>query len=153
MKNVSLQPGEGRSYWMLGGLYTVKASSDETGGALSVMEMLMPEGGGPPPHIHNCSESVYVMEGAIRLHMDGEVTVYGPGSFFHIPAGTLEQPEPVGTARVLITYAPGGMDEFFAEAGEPAGENVLPPPPTEPPDLERLTAIAARHGLEMRMPS
>ena len=151
-KNVSLKSGEGRSFWMMNGLYTVKASADETGGAASIIEMTMPEGSGPPPHTHDCVESMYVLEGKLRLHIGSEVTEYGPGSFFSIPKGTLEQPEPIGTTRILAVYTPGGMDEFFAEAGEPAAADGLPPMSNEPPDIERLVAIAARHGAIMQMP-
>lgn len=152
-KNVSLKQGEGQSYWMLNGLYTVKASADETGGTVSIVEMTLPEGWGPPTHQHSCAESMYVLEGAVRLHLGDDVVEYGPGSFFHIPAGTWERPEPIGTTRILAVYSPGGMDEFFAEAGEPATAADLPPMSDEAPDLERLVRIGERFGMRMQPPS
>jgi hypothetical protein len=45
------------------------------------------------------------------------------------------------------------MDRFFKEAGEPAQRREIPPPSDAPPDLERLTAIAEKHGLELRVPA
>lgn len=39
--------------------------------------------------------------------------------------------------RVVITYEPGGMDKFFAEAGEAAQRREVPPPPSSPPDVGR----------------
>lgn len=152
-KSVSLQQGEGRSFWMLNGLYTVKASAEETGGEASIIEMTMADGWGPPEHSHDCGESMYVLEGTVRLHMHGESTDYGPGSFFHIPAGTLERPEPLGTVRVLAVYVPGGIDRFFAEAGEPAATNDLPPLSDEQPDIQRLVTIGEKYGLHMGAPS
>ena len=56
------------------------------------------------------------------------------------------QPQPVEDLRVLVIYTPGGMDEFFAEAGEPAKSFEVPPPADSPPDLDELLAVAARHG-------
>ena len=146
------KPGEGQAFWMLGGLYEVKAASDETGD-VTVMEMTMPAGMGPPPHTHPGAETVYVLEGTITHHMGDRAVEAGPGTLFHIPPGTLEWFEPTTTARVLATYAPGGIERFFAEAGEPAERRELPPLPDGPPDVERLAAIAERYGMHIQTPS
>lgn len=114
--SVVRQKGDGDAFWLLNGLYEVKASGDETNGEMTVMEMTIPEGGGPPPHTHPGTESVYVVEGTLRYHIGNETFEGGPGSFFHIPAGTLERFEPTSTVRMVITYTPGGIDKFFAEA-------------------------------------
>ncbi len=142
--------GDGKAFWFLNGLYEVKASSEETNGALTVMEMTIPEGMGPPPHTHPGTESVYVIEGTVRYHIAGETVEGGPGSFFHIPEGTLERFEPTSTVRLLITYAPGGIEKFFAEAGEPAQRRELPPHSDTPPDVDRVIEIAKRHGIQMQ---
>jgi quercetin dioxygenase-like cupin family protein len=148
-KTVVRKQGEGKALWMLGGLYEVKAASDETGGALTIMEMTLPEGMGPPPHTHPGAEAVYVLEGKLRYHIGGETVEGGPGSFFYIPGGTLERFEPTEQVRVLVIYAPGGIDEFFAEAGEEAGQRELPPESEGPPDFDRLAAIGERYGIHM----
>ena len=62
---VAREPGQGTAFWMLGGLYEVKVSSAESDGALTLMEMTMPTGMGPPPHTHPGGETVYVLEGAL----------------------------------------------------------------------------------------
>ncbi|MFC9910325.1 cupin domain-containing protein [Streptomyces sp. NPDC059862] len=142
--------GDGKAFWMLNGLYEVKASSDETNGAMTVMEMTIPEGMGPPPHTHPGTESVYVIEGTLRYHIGDETVEGGPGSFIHIPEGILERFEPTSTVRLLITYTPGGIDGFFAEAGEPAQRRELPPQSDVPPDIDRLIEIAKRHGIQMQ---
>lgn len=152
-ESVVRKPGEGQAFWVLGGLYEVKATAPETDGAMTVMEMTLPGGMGPPPHTHPGTESVYVIEGTLRYHIDGEVFEGGPGSFFHIPAGVVENFEPVTDCRVLVTYAPGGIEQFFAEAGEAAPRHEVPPPPTEPPDIERIAAIGAKYGMEIRPPA
>jgi quercetin dioxygenase-like cupin family protein len=152
-ETVVRQPGQGKAYWMLGGLYKVEVSSAETDGALTIMEMTMPTGMGPPPHTHPGAESVYVLEGKIRYHIDGESFEGGPGTCFHVPPGKLENFEPLEQSRVLAVYTPGGIEEFFAEAGEPAQRRELPPPPTSPPDIDRLMAIGERHGMQIRPPA
>ena len=152
-ESVVRNPGEGKAFWMLGGLYEVKAASDETGGAMTTIEMTLPGGIGPPPHTHPGTESVYVLEGNLRYHIAGETFEGGPGSFFHIPEGVLENFEPVTHARLLVVYRPGGIEEFFAEAGEPAERREVPPAPTAPPDIDRLVAIGEKHGMEIARPA
>jgi quercetin dioxygenase-like cupin family protein len=138
---------------MLGGLYRVMAAGDETGGAVTIMEMTIPAGAGPPPHTHPGGESVYVIEGKLRYHIGDDVVEGGPGSFFYVPEGTKENFEPLEQSRLLVIYTPGGIDGFFAEAGEPAQANELPPPSDTPPDLERLVEIGRRYGMEIEAPA
>jgi quercetin dioxygenase-like cupin family protein len=149
------QAGEGDAIWMLNSLYEVRASSDETGGELTAMEMTIPPGMGPPPHVHEGGESVYVLEGRVRYHIGGDVHEGGPGTFFYVPAGIEENFEPAddNPVRLLVIYTPGGMDKFFEEAGEPAERREIPPQSDAPPDVERLSAIAQKHGLELRVPT
>lgn len=149
---VARKSDEGDAFWVHGGLYEVKAASSETDGAMTVMRMTIPVGMGPPPHTHTGTETVYVLEGTGRFHIGDEVVEVGPGSFFHIPAGTWENYEPTSTTRVLAVYAPGGLDAFFAEMGERAAARELPPPSHERPDIERLITTGARYGMEMRRP-
>jgi quercetin dioxygenase-like cupin family protein len=151
-KTVVRNPGEGKAFWMLGGLYELKAAADETNGAVTVMEMTIPAGNGPPPHTHPGAEAVYVLEGTIRYHIAGDTVEGGPGSFFYIPEGTLENFEPTSEVRLLVIYLPGGVEGFFAEAGEEAAERKLPPPPSSPPDMEKLAAIGERHGMRIQLP-
>src|SRR5436309_10170164 len=130
------QRGEGKALWVLGGLYEVKASGDETGGKLTVMEMTIPAGMGPPPHTHPGGEAVYVLEGRIRYHIGDDSVEGGPGSFFYVPEGTWENFEPTEDVRLLVIYAPAGeIDEFFDEVGEPATTREAPPPSDQPPDV------------------
>jgi len=152
-KSVARDEGEGQAFWMLGGLYEVKVASDETNGATTVIEFTIPEGAGPPPHTHKQDETISVLEGRVRFQLDGETFEGGPGAVIFMPAGTLETWEPIGgTARTVGTYTPGGIDKFFAEAGEPAKERKVPPPLDAPPDIERLAAIGAKYGLELQAP-
>jgi quercetin dioxygenase-like cupin family protein len=152
---VTRQKGEGQAIWMLGGLYEVKVGGDESGGTMTVMEMTIPPGMGPPPHTHPGTESVYVLDGTLTYHIGDKDHEGRPGSVFHIPAGVVENFEPTGDKplRVLVVYTPGGIEGFFLEYGEVAKSRDLPPPDESPPDLERLTAVAARHGMDIRLPA
>jgi quercetin dioxygenase-like cupin family protein len=153
-KTVVRHGGEGDAYWVLGGLYEVRVAGDETNGEYTIMEMTIPAGMGPPPHTHPGSETVRVLEGTLRANISDETHEGKPGDVFYIPAGTLETFEPTSdTVKVLILYTPGGIDRFFADIGEPARVREVPPPPESPPDLERIVAIAERHGMQIQVPA
>jgi hypothetical protein len=53
-------------------------------------------------------------------------------------------------ARILLQNYPAGFEGFPVEVGEPAEELVLPA--AEPPDMERLMAIAAKYDIEILGP-
>ena len=152
-KAVVKDPGKAQSIWMLGGLYEVLVSSDETNGKTTVMHFTIPVGAAPPLHRHDVDETIYVLEGTLNYNIGGETFEGGPGSIFYIPAGTEENFEPTSAIKLLVHYEPGGIDKFFAEAGEPATAREVPPAPTSPPDIARLAEIGARNGLHLVPPS
>jgi quercetin dioxygenase-like cupin family protein len=142
--------GEGKALWALNGLYDLKATGDETDGAMTVGELTIPAGGGPPPHTHPGAEAVYVLEGRIRYQIGDQTLEGGPGDFFYIPDGILENFDPVETSRLLVFWMHPGMSEFFEEVGEPAERRELPP--ESEPDIERIISVAQKYGVEMRAP-
>ena len=152
-QTVVRQPDEGEAYWMLGGLYEVEVSSDETDGAMTIMHMTLSAGMGPPPHTHPGAETVYVIDGKLAYHIGDETYEGAPGSCFHIPGGIVENFEPLEQSRIVVIYTPGGIERFFAEAGEPAERRELPPPPEGPPDIDRLVQIGEKYGMSIRPPA
>lgn len=65
-KNIEilLNQGEGESLWVLGDLYTFKATGKQTNGDYIVIEQIIQPQNGPPPHIHHREdEAFYVLEG------------------------------------------------------------------------------------------
>src|SRR5919109_572340 len=94
-------PGESDALWLLGGLYEIKVSSEDTDNACTVIQFTIPDGSGPPPHVHNCDELVYVLEGKARFHADGETFEAGSGTVVNFPQGTEETFEPIGHVKLL----------------------------------------------------
>ena len=52
-------------------------------------------------------------------------------------------------ARSLLVTEPAGLEEFVRAVAEPAQRLEIPPPATEPPDVERLAEVAATFGVEI----
>jgi mannose-6-phosphate isomerase-like protein (cupin superfamily) len=60
--------GEGKKLWVADELITFKASGEDTGGAYSLTDSVVPPGGGPPPHIHHREdEAFWVLEGELEI--------------------------------------------------------------------------------------
>src|SRR5580693_5081746 len=56
------------------------------GGTYSLIDMLVPPGGGPPPHRHDFEEMFTILAGEIELTFRGEVHRASAGSTVNVPA-------------------------------------------------------------------
>ena len=126
--------GEGeRLRFFGGGILTMKATADETGGAFLLFEDLMTLGKTTPLHIHaDEDESLYVLDGEIVVHINGENHAMGPNGVAVAPRGVahafLVTSE---TARVLTLLTPGSAEPFYRGASEPAGADARPSGPVD----------------------
>jgi quercetin dioxygenase-like cupin family protein len=148
---IVLKPGEGRSYWVLGDLYTFKVVRDDTRGSLAMVEVEVQPENGPPPHIHHREdETFYVLDGDFSF-LHGEHTYMATGgSFVHIPMGTIHTFKNVGETigRLLVAITPAGFERFFEEVGEPCVDRSAPPPVSKEA-VQRLLALAPKYHLEV----
>ena len=59
---------EGEAFWFFGGLVTVKASAEQSGGRFALTEQLFPKGMATPLHVQfEDDESFYVLEGEVTF--------------------------------------------------------------------------------------
>jgi mannose-6-phosphate isomerase-like protein (cupin superfamily) len=155
----ALDPGEGEALWWMGGLATIKATAEHTGGRYTLVEILVPEFPMEESllHVHHFEdEGFYILEGELTFYVGDQTIKAQPGSFLFGPkdvphAFSVDS----GPARLLFILSPAGMEGLIREMGEPARSLSIPPPPEEPPDeaeMGRLMAIAARYGGEMLGP-
>ena len=151
---IALARNEGEALWFLGTLATIKADAETTAGRVAVIEHLAPQGMGSPLHVHRREDEwFYVIEGQLTFWVGGQVIEAGAGSFVYGPRDVphtfvVDSPQ----ARFLLVVEPAGFDGFLRTLAEPAGSLRIPPPATEPPDLERMVALAAEYGVEITGP-
>jgi len=144
----------GQSIWFLGTLMTLKATAEQTGGALGLIEQVLPPGFAPPIHIHrNEDEAFYLLEGEASFTCGDKTYSARPGSYIFFPRGIPHWflIAATGQARLLQFTWPGGLERFFVEVGEPARELALPP--AGQGDIGKLLSIAPRYGLEILGPA
>lgn len=146
------EPGEGPELDVLGVAHIYKAKADDTGQQFSVWESIVPPGGGTPSHTHTREdEAFYLLSGELQFELEGAAGplrlvaggfLFGPRNLSHAyrNAGAVD-------ARLLVFAIPGaGLDHMFAafaaESARVAGR----------PSIDKLTAIAAQHGVVIHPP-
>jgi quercetin dioxygenase-like cupin family protein len=138
------QQGEGEQLWFAGGgVFTMKATAEETADAFALWEDTMVRGKVTPLHLHpNEAEALYVLEGEIVVHVDGEDHPVGSGGFFLAPCGVPHAFMVTSeTARVLALLTPGTGEAFYREASDPVTSEH---DASRPADFARLRAVAER---------
>jgi quercetin dioxygenase-like cupin family protein len=142
MKNEIIQVGQ------IGIRFLLEAA--DTNGSVAMFEFTVPAGAKVPlPHSHeHYDETVYGVEGVVRFTVEGKPVDIGPGESCFIPRGAvhgfdnLKQTD--AKALAVITPALLGR-EFFKEAAAIVNAGG-------PPDVEKLRAVMAKHGLVPALP-
>ncbi len=145
---------EGQAYWFLNSLNIVKATSESTGGAFSLVRDTAPPGHATPYHLHHIEdEAFYVLDGEFTFICDGKKTVLGPGGYIFLPRKIPHGIRCTGSvpSTMLVLAMPGtGFVGMMTEMAEPAKQRVLPPP--TPPNMERLTMLCAKYQIDILGP-
>jgi mannose-6-phosphate isomerase-like protein (cupin superfamily) len=83
------------------------------------MDMLIPPGGGPMPHAHECEEMFYVVEGEVAVFCHDSRTLATTGSAVNIPGWAPHVFHNLSTvpARLFCLVAAAGLEREFLEIG------------------------------------
>jgi quercetin dioxygenase-like cupin family protein len=140
-----------------GGTYTILVTGEQTGGRYSLIDMLIPPGGGPPPHRHDFEEMFTILDGEIELTFRGEALRASTGSTVNIPANAPHSFKNRSNRplRLLCMCTPAGQEEFFVAVGDPVDSRTAPPPKLSPAEqaerIQRAKALAAKYRTELLM--
>lgn len=120
VKPYALAGGEGRSYEWHDIVFTIKAASAETGGALSIWEVTTRKGEEPEIHMHEEDEIFYVLAGSLTFHCGGQDFKVKQSGFVFLPRGiphryTIDSEE----ARLLGFSTPAGFGDHIERTGKP----------------------------------
>jgi quercetin dioxygenase-like cupin family protein len=156
-----LEDGEGNARWWGGGLATIKATGQGTGGLYSIVEVLEARGAQAPLHLHRKEdEGFWILEGEMTFHVGEETIKASPGSFVFGPKDvphtyTVDS----GPARLLFLLSPAGFEGFVEAVSKPAKARTLPPSKSEGPsdeddtsdeaESESFAVLETRYGCEI----
>jgi quercetin dioxygenase-like cupin family protein len=148
-----LTPELQRAVWFLGSLVRIRAGGDATGGRLAILEHHAERGYGSPLHRHDVAEETFlVVDGELRVEVDGQALVAGAGAVAFLPrriphAFVVTSPQ----AWYFTLHTPAGFDQFALTAGTPATTDT-PPADALPPDPAALAAMARAYDIEILGP-
>lgn len=139
--------------WFLNTHVIVRIGHAASADGLCLLESRAPHGDSPPRHVHHAEDELFhVLEGDLRFHVgDGEFHV-GAGESLLAPKGVPHtyRVESAGGARWLVVVKGGNFERFVRAVSRPAERDGLPDPAAATPEqIEALTSIGRRHGIEM----
>ena len=143
---------------VVGDTYSILVSGAETAGRYCLIDMIVPDGGGPPPHRHDFEEMFTLLQGELEFTFRGQTMVVRAGSTVHIPANAPHVFKNVsgGAVHMLCLAAPAGLEQFFLEVGDPLQSRTSPPPRLDKAQLEarikRIKALAPKYRTELLVP-
>jgi len=146
------KPVEGRWIAQSGDINRFLAVSEDTGGAYSQWEAIVPPGGGPRLHVHSReNESFYVLEGELVFQLGDIQETAAAGTYVNLPVGIPHcfRNKTQAVARLLITVIPGGLEGLFFESGTEVEPGATVAPEPAPGEKERIGASAPRYGIRL----
>ena len=127
--------------------YRTILATEDSDGAMSIVDTVAPPNSGPPRHVHDREDEVFViLTGRCEFWLEGETFVRGPGETAFVPRGKehtfrVVSEEP---SRHLVILTPGGFEGFFADMAR--GQFAIPD------DMPAIEESAARHSLRFTGP-
>jgi quercetin dioxygenase-like cupin family protein len=136
--------------WWLGGRLTIKLTGADSDGRIGQFFIEDPHGTSAPLHVQTQEEEeFFVLEGRMRFVVGEQRIDAGPGDIVLLPRGiphtyvvTSER------AKALVTVAPAGFEQFFADLGVPVEQGV-PRPQLPPPSPEAMGQALEPYGCRL----
>jgi quercetin dioxygenase-like cupin family protein len=115
---------------LVGNTYAMLITGEQTAGRYCLIDMRVPDGGGPPPHRHDFEEMFTVLDGEVEFTFRGEQHVVRAGSTVNIPANAPHSFRNTSgaPARMLCMCTPAGQEEYFRRVGHVVDGWDAPPP-------------------------
>jgi mannose-6-phosphate isomerase-like protein (cupin superfamily) len=136
---------------VVGDTYTILLTGDDTAGQYSLVDMLVPPGGGPPPHRHDFEEMFHILDGEVEVTFRGATSTLYAGQTVNVPAlaphrfhNASDRP-----ARLLCMTTPAGLDRMFIAIGDRLPTRTSPAPVLGGDELGRRIGAAADLAAEL----
>lgn len=140
-----LNPGDGINVGAIGLGIHVRLTGQDTNGAYSLFEYVVPPGlGGPPTHVHTREDELFICTtGKVRVELDGQEHIVPAGSSLLLPRNVphvFHNPFDE-ECRIIAVVSPGGLENYYRALSEL---------PSGPRDMAKIGAIMSEFGLHLK---
>lgn len=113
-----VRQGEGQHYQLMGTNVSILLNSAATQGRCSLIRIQGSCVAGPPPHIHEREDELFIIEaGRVELLLGTETVVAEAGDMAWAPRGHAHTFRLLSEkSRMVVLTTPGGFEEFFPQA-------------------------------------
>ncbi len=149
-EHLHIPSGEGQAFWGPGDRCTFLVTGRGNSGGCFIVHCIVAPSGGPPHIHHREDEFFYLLEGELSVTVGDHTVQISKGNFVTAPRGVVHTYRDVGAdnAQMLAVFTPAGMEGWFQDALDPAGDQCgLAPPPTAELNA-RMLAAGPKHGVE-----
>jgi quercetin dioxygenase-like cupin family protein len=143
---------------VVGDTYSILVSGAQTAGRYCLIDMIVPDGSGPPPHRHDFEEMFTLIEGELEFTFRGETTTVRAGTTVNIPANAphMFKNTSGSTVHMLCMCTPAGQEEFFMQVGDPLESRTSRPPKLDKAGIEermkKAKELAPKYRTELLKP-
>ncbi len=150
-----IEPHEARSYQMMGTLWRVLASGDETGGVVGALDERSAHGICAPMHVHDDADEIfYVLDGNLTFIVGEKRIEAAAGAFVYLPrfvhhGFNCNSAE----ARVFNFLTPAGFERLILDGGTVAPYDEAPIP-HDPASNDHLppASVLKKYGMRAFLP-
>jgi quercetin dioxygenase-like cupin family protein len=151
LEPVAVASSGGDARWWFDALAIIRVTAAQTGGQLSIVEVVEPPGAQTPLHVHHREdEGFWLLEGDAVFEL-GDTTIQAHAGDYLFGPRDIPHRYTVGPdgCRMLFLMTPGGFEDLVIGMSRPAGSRTLPPPSIGDPDWAHIAAVASAHGAEL----
>ena len=144
---VAVRSGEGEARWWFGMLAEIKATSADTGGQFTIVEVTCAPGYQGVRHIHhNEEESMFLIEGRLMVGLGDETFEVSRGDMVNLPKGRAHGFRAVGDSPAQVLFTIDLMPTSDYETMFSALVGV------EATDFDHIRTVTAANGVEFLNP-
>ena len=148
-----IKPGEGKHVNVLGDIFSIFLSKNETNETYSILEIKVYPEGGPPAHLQTREfEGFYILEGELDFNIDGKQVTSKVGTVINVPPNVVHsfKNNTNNIVRMLVILAPAGLEKAFEEAGiEVYDTNITEIPKPSSEEKKRVLEISIKYGVKI----
>ena len=135
--------------------FRVIAGDHALGNRMLIVEIVIRVGSEPPLRRHRNEDLLmFVLDGRLTLHVDGEQHPASPGTCLVVPRGCAHGVAVDSeSARLLMVVAPAGAEELLVQLFDaPAAQGNDSSDDSSCDGIDQLVTLAARYGVEITGP-